>query len=152
MNERPWKRKKVIGRIDLVDFPLLKLNAVSVKIDTGAFTSSLHCDSIEEVVKKNKRVIRFKPLDPTHQQYKKKVIESDQYEVRSIRNSFGDDEDRFVITTEIELFDESFEIELSLTDRSDMKYPILLGRKLLANLFVVDVSKTNLSHNFKPKK
>ena len=99
------KRKKVIGRTDCADFPLLKLKGVSVKIDTGAYTSSLHCDSIEEVEKKNQKLIRFKPLDPTHHQFKKRAIETDKYEVRSIRNSFGDDEERYVITTEIVLFD-----------------------------------------------
>jgi len=145
---RPWKRKKTIGRTDYVDFPKLKLKEVSVKIDTGAYTSSLHCDSIEEVMKKDKKIIRFKPLDSSHFQFRKRHIETSKYEVRSVRNSFGDDEDRFVISTEIILFNESFEVELSLTDRSDMKYPILLGRKILANLFVVDVTKTNLSYKF----
>lgn len=145
---KPWKRKKTIGRTDIADFPKLKLKEVAVKIDTGAYTSSLHCASIEELFKNNKKVIRFQPLDSSHHQFKKKQIETKEYEVRSVKNSFGDDEDRFVITTDIILFGELFEIELSLTDRSDMKYPILLGRKLLANLFVVDVTKTNLSHKF----
>ncbi|MEM7162590.1 MAG: RimK/LysX family protein [Bacteroidota bacterium] len=149
---RPWKRKKVIGRTDCVDFPHLKLKGVSVKIDTGAYTSSLHCHSIEEVQKKDKKVIRFIPLDPSHDQFKKKAFEIDNYETRSIRNSFGSDEERFVITTEVILYGETFEIDFSLTDRSDMKYPILLGRKLLANLFVVDVAKTNLSFKTKVKK
>ena len=149
---RPWKRKKVIGRTDCADFPLLKLKGVSVKIDTGAYTSSLHCESIEEVEKKNQKLIRFKPLDSTHHQFKKRAIETDRYEVRSIRNSFGNDEERFVITTEVVLFGHTFEVELSLTDRSDMKYPILLGRKLLSNMFVVDVTKTNLSYKLERKK
>ncbi|NND76705.1 MAG: peptidase [Flavobacteriales bacterium] len=148
---RPWKRKKVIGRTDCADFPLLKLKEVSIKIDTGAYTSSIHCDSIEEIKKKNKKVIRFVLLDPYHSQYKKKPIETTEFEVKTVRNSFGQDEERYVISTEIILFNQIFDIDLSLSDRSDMKYPILIGRKLLADRFVVDVTKTNLSLKFKGK-
>ena len=72
---RPWKRKKVIGRTDCADFPQLKLKKVSVKIDTGAYTSSLHCNSIEEVEIGDKKVIRIVPLDPSHHQFKKGAIE-----------------------------------------------------------------------------
>lgn len=148
---KPRKRKNIIGRTDCADLPLLKLKEIPIKIDTGAYSSSIHCDSIEEIKKKNKRSIRFVLLDPFHQQYKNKTIETTDYEVKTIRNSFGNDEERFVINTEIRLFGEIFEIDLSLSDRSDMKYPVLIGRKLLANKFVVDVSKTNLSLKFKEK-
>lgn len=151
MEMRPWKRKKVIGRTDCADFPLLKLKEVSIKLDTGAYTSSIHCDKIEEIKKKNKKAISFTLLDPYHEQYKNKPIESFEYEVKTVRNSFGQDEERYVINTEIVLFGQGFKIDLSLSDRSDMKYPILIGRKLLADRFVVDVTKTNLSLKFKDK-
>lgn len=59
-------------------------------------------------------------------------------------------EERYVITTDILIFNKRIKTEFSLSDRSTMKYPILLGRKLLAKRFVVDVAVTNLS--FKNKK
>ena len=145
------KRKTTIGRTDCADLPLLKLKEIPIKIDTGAYTSSIHCDTIEEIKKKNKKAIRFVLLDPFHEQYNNRAIETADYEMKTIRNSFGQDEERFVIKTEIVLFNETFEIELSLSNRSDMKYPILIGRKLLADKFVVDVSRTNLSLKLKGK-
>ena len=149
---KPSKGKKAIGRTDCVDLPLLMLKEIPIKIDTGAYSSSIHCDPIEELKKKSKKVTPFVLLDPFHQQYKNKAIETTDHEVKTIRNSFGQDEERFIISTDIILFGETFEIDLSLSDRSDMKYPVLIGRKLLADKFVVDVTKTNLSLKLKGKK
>ena len=149
---RPWKRKKTIGRIDFVDFPELGLKNISVKIDTGAYTSSIHCHRIKEMAKGKKTVLKVDFLDPSHELYKKKLIEFTDFENSVVRNSFGQDEERYVIRTEVLLFQKTFEIELSLTNRSDMKHPILLGRKILADNFIVDVSKTNLSLKNKNKK
>jgi hypothetical protein len=56
------------------------------------------------------------------------------------------------VETTIVIFDEEFPIELSLSERSDMKYPVLIGRKLLNRRFVVDTSKKYLSHKLNQKK
>lgn len=149
---RRRKRKKTIGRTDLVDFPDLGLQNISVKIDTGAYTSSIHCHRIKETIKGGRPNLRVNFLDPSHELYEKKYKEFDDFEQSVVRNSFGQDEERYVIRTNILLFNKLFEIEMSLTNRSDMKHPILLGRKVLADNFVVDVSKKNLSYKFKNKK
>ena len=149
---RPWKRKKTIGRTDFVDFPELGIEDASVKIDTGAYTSSIHCNKIKEIRKGKTPLLKIDFLDPSHERYKKRLIEFKEFENKVVRNSFGQDEERYVIKTTVVIFDQPFEIELSLTDRSDMKHPILLGRKILAENFVVDVSKTNLSLKNKQKK
>lgn len=54
-------------------------------------------------------------------------------------------EERYVITTGVLIFNKLIKTEFSLTDRSAMKYPILLGRKFLVKRFIVDVSLVNLS-------
>ncbi|MEZ4766779.1 MAG: RimK/LysX family protein, partial [Calditrichia bacterium] len=64
---------------------------------------------------------------------------------KTVRSSSGHSEDRYFIQTILRIFDENLTVILSLTDRSDMKYPVLIGRKLLQKRFVVDVSRTNLS-------
>ena len=51
--------KKVIGRVDVVNFPKLNLNEISIKIDTGAYTSSIHCKDIEEVDGVLKLALRY---------------------------------------------------------------------------------------------
>ncbi len=49
--------KKILGRVDKVDFPELNLITVDVKIDTGAYTSAIHCSNIRE--KNNKLYLHF---------------------------------------------------------------------------------------------
>ena len=71
---------------------------------------------------------------------------SDQFSQRMIRNSFGVAELRYVIQTRIVLFGRTIRAEFTLADREQLKNPVLLGRKLLRNRFVVDVSQKNLSY------
>ncbi len=141
------KRKlHTIGRIEIVELPEWNIQRIEAKIDTGAYTSSLHCHHIEEFEQDGKAFVRFNLLDPNHPAYNDQLIEFPIYDRRDVKSSNGVSETRFFIKTGIKFFDEEYSIELSLTDRSEMKYPILIGRKFVKNKFVVDVSKKNLSH------
>ncbi|MEQ9619707.1 MAG: RimK/LysX family protein [Deltaproteobacteria bacterium] len=137
--------KLVIGRREKVDFPTLKLCDMDAKVDTGAYTSAIHCDSVRAVRKDGRRYVRFRLLDPSHPAYDEKEIRKPLLARRRIKNSFGQTEFRYIIKTKISLFGQDHDIELSLSDRSKMEYPILLGRKFLHKKFVVDVSRFNLS-------
>jgi hypothetical protein len=143
---------KIIGRIDKADFPELSLSDINVKVDTGAYTSTIHSHHIKEVIIDGEKQIEFKLLDPTHTKYKDEIFKTKRYKKKSVKNSFGKSEQRFVVETTIVIFDEEYPIELSLSERSDMKYPILIGRKLLNHRFIVDTSKQNLSYRIKKKK
>lgn len=146
------ENKKVIGRREMVNFPLLQLNEVEAKIDTGAYTSVIHCANIREVTLANgSRVIQFQLLDSSHPQYNHKLFEFTDFALRDIKSSFGDVQERYVIRTQIQVYEEIFEAEFSLSDRSDLKYPVLIGRALLQNNFVVDVSKKNVALKRKKK-
>ncbi|NJN77156.1 MAG: peptidase [Saprospiraceae bacterium] len=140
------KSKLLIGRYDIVDFPKLELLDIDIKIDSGAYTSSFHCSEIEEV----NDVLKCRFLDPEHEQYHKKYFTFKNYKQKIIKSSNGMTEKRFLIKTEILLFEEIYTIELSLTERGSMKFPVLLGRKFLSHKFVIDSAKKNLS--FKNKK
>lgn len=139
----------IIGRKDKVDFPELGLYDIDAKIDTGAYTSSIHCHDIRVMDEVGISKVRFRLLDPSRPTYNNKEFTHSIYAKREIKNSFGQVEERYIIKTKILLFDELFDTELSLTDRSRMVYPVLLGRKLLFNHFVVDVMQTDLSYNQK---
>lgn len=134
---------KIIGRIEQVSFPEWDLIDLDAKIDTGAYTSSLHCHHIEKIDDSH---IRFNLLDPTHDTYNEKLFELPIHKEKTVKSSNGITEQRFVVKTKIELMNERYDIELSLTDRSEMNYPVLLGRKLLKGRFLVDVSKKYLSN------
>lgn len=140
---------KTIGRADRADFPELSLRNIKIKIDTGAYTSSIHSHDISEFEKDNEAYIRFQILDPSNPKYKDKDYETKHFRKKSIKNSFGISEERYIVETTIILFGEEYPIELSLSERSNMKSPILIGRKLLNNRFIVDTSKKNLSYQLK---
>ena len=151
--QKPKLEKKIIGRREMVAFPELGIDEIEAKVDTGAYTSAIHCSDIHEEVKPDgTKVIALDLLDPSHPQYNHKKLEFSDYSLRDIRNSFGDVQERYVIKTKIQFFEELIEAEFSLSDRSDMKYPVLIGRKLLKGRFVVDVSRKNVSLKYKNKK
>jgi len=141
--------KLVIGRKDKVDFPELGLYNITSKIDTGAYTSAIHCHDIKLIRKGKRKFVTFKLLDPSHSTYNGKLLKHELLAERKIKNSSGQSEERCIIKTRVILFDSSYDIELSLTDRSKMECPVLLGRKLLRKRFLVDVGRINLSYKNK---
>ncbi len=136
-----------VGWKEVVDLPELNLYAVPAKTDTGAKTSVLHCSSIELIRIKRKQYVRFIPLDERFEDGGQ-VLTLPFHKERKIKNSFGNEENRYIINTKIQLFNQEYDIEISLRDRSEMEYPMLLGRSFLKKRFLVDVSKSNLSEKY----
>lgn len=140
---------QIIGRADKVDIPEFGLVNMPAKIDTGANRSAIHCSNIEHVMNNGVEEIIFHiPLDSSHGL---NCLHSKAYFKKKIRSSSGHVEDRYIIKTKIVLFGKEITTTFSLTDRAEMKYPILLGRKLLNSHFLVDVTQENLSFKLKTK-
>ena len=135
----------IIGRLERINLPNWDLIGLEAKVDTGAYSSSIHCSHIHSFEKNNEIWVRFQLLDPEHSSYNHKTFEVPVSDVRDVKSSNGSVESRYFVSTIIELNKQLIEVELSLTDRSEMKYPVLLGRKFLLNRFLVDVSKSNVS-------
>lgn len=138
---------KIIGRLEKIDFPEWSLFGIDAKIDTGAYTSSLHCHHIKPFSKGGKKYVQFNLLDPSHKIYNEKLFQLPVYRRKKVKSSNGAIEERFIVKTNVVLLGCYLKTELSLTDRSEMRYPVLVGRKLLNNRFLVDVSKEYLSMN-----
>ena len=147
------KRKlKVIGRREWVDLPELGLEKIMAKVDTGAYTSSIHVHDMEEIEIDGAPGVRFQVLDPNHPEYRDRYFEFPVLKQKYIKSSSGERQRRHIIRTRIKIYGKKFKIELSLANRSRMECPILLGRKALTNRFLVDVSQRYLSSNAeKPK-
>lgn len=143
------REKKVIGTVDTIDFVGLKLDDVPCKIDSGAQTSSLHCSKVRVIEKDGQEFLTFRVLDPSHEQYSKKKFVFDNFDERKIKNSFGSFEYRYVIRTKVRLFGQTLTCEFTLADRERMRYPVLIGKKLLKGRYIVDVSQRNLNAKFK---
>lgn len=143
MENQESDEKIVIGRRDLIDLPDFGIKNISAKVDTGAYTSALHASSIR--IHDNKLIFKLE-----YPKGESEIVIHD-FSERLIKNSSGVTEKRFVIKTKILIFNKIFETEFSLCDRSEMKHPVLLGRKFLKDQFIVDVSRFNLSYKQKRK-
>lgn len=132
-----------IGRRETVDFPDLGLFGLTAKIDTGANTTALHCSH----VRIENGVLIFRLLDETHPEYQATEHRFEKFEQKTIKSSFGESELRYIIRTKITIGKRTLRGIVSLTDRANMKYPVLIGRRLLKSRFLVDVSKLNTLQN-----
>lgn len=136
---------RILGRNDRVDLPGLGLTNIHAKVDTGAYTCSLHC-SYAEVVNNQ---LEFVLMDEEHPEFTGIKYTFKRFKQREIRNSFGEAELRYVIKTSIKIFDHRIRAEFSLSNRGNLKFPVLLGRKILRNRFLIDVTQKDLYFNSK---
>jgi len=136
---------QILGRSDRVDLPGLGLENIHAKIDTGAYNCSLHCSSNEVV----NGVLEFVLLDEEHSEFTGRKYFFKKFAQREIKNSFGEAELRYVIKTKIKVFDRLIRAEFSLSNRGNLKFPVLLGRKILRDRFLIDVTKKDLSYEWK---
>ena len=136
---------RILGRSDRVDLPGLGLENIQTKIDTGAYTSSLHCQGAEVI----DGTLEFVLLDEEHPEFTGMKCRFTKFDQREIKNSFGEAELRYVIKTKVKIFDQVIRAEFSLSDRGNLKFPILLGRKILRHRFMIDVTKKDLSFLYK---
>ena len=142
----------IIGRTELMDFPDLLLTHVPVKIDTGAYTSSIHAKNIKLKTKGNKKILTFDLLEGHYTTVYPRSVETAEYYTDTIRNSFGKSEERYIVNFKIKLGTKTFRTEFSLADRSVNNYPILVGRKTLNRRFLVDSSKSHIDRKELKKK
>jgi hypothetical protein len=136
-------QKKIIGKREIVDILDLELFGLDAKIDTGADSNSLHCDDI--IIDNENKLVTFKLLDEVHPAYHGKKLVMPLYKLKKVKSSNGTVQLRATIQVTVSFFGKKYKTDISLTDRSDMKYPMLIGRKFLVNRFLVDVSKEYLT-------
>lgn len=84
-------------------------------------------------------------LDESHPQFHGQKIQFSDYKVTTVRSSNGIQEQRFEVQSNIRLFDRLFTISLTLNNREEMRFPVLLGRKFLSKKFLVDPELQDIS-------
>jgi len=139
------KEKLIIGRRELANLPEFGLKNVDVKVDSGAYTSSIHVTHCKEIMTDQGPQLEVVFLDANHPAYINEKHYFDSFRVKKVKSSTGQEQMRYFIKCTIELLDRKIKTEFSLTERKGMRYPILLGRKLLNNRFIIDTSKVNVS-------
>lgn len=135
------QKKIIIGRTDHASFPKLGLDNIAIKIDTGAYTSSIHCSDISE----ENGLLHATFLDEEHEQFHGKVLTFDDYKVTTVRSSNGEVEQRYKVKANIRIFSKLYNISLTLSNRMKMRYPVLIGRKFLSSKFIVDPELKDIS-------
>ena len=126
----------IIGWRELVSLPALGLRSVPAKIDTGARTSSLHATILDQYERDGEKYVRF-AVD-FGRQHVRQICEAVHVDWRGITSSNGETQRRLIIKTQLVIGAKRFRAEISLADRSDMKFPMLIGRSALRRRFVVD--------------
>lgn len=130
-------KHNIVGSAEYISFPEFKLTDIPAKIDTGADTGAIHCTKIQEKTVDGVRTLQFSPFD-----HPELTFVADDYFMKSVRSSNGGSDKRYFITTTIAIKGAEYPIQLSLADRSEMTWPVLIGKKFLAeNNFLVDVTQ-----------
>lgn len=144
---RVLKNKLIVGSLELCDLPDLGITDLQIRVDTGAKTSSLHVNNIRRFKKGGKPWVSFDIRPDVYQVGKVANREAAIHDVRKIKSSNGVSEERYVIKTLFKIGGQSWPIEITLTDRSDMSNLMLLGRQGMKSRILVDPAKTFLMSN-----
>ena len=133
--------KEVIGWVENVG--VSSSNAiVKAIIDTGADSSSLHCECITPYERDGEQWVKFTITDIDDQSisYEKKILRTTK-----VKRHFGEVQERIVVRMGICIGDQYGETDVSLVDRSGFNYSLLIGRKYLKDKFIVDPGETFIS-------
>lgn len=142
----------VIGWREWVGLPELGVQRIKAKVDTGARSSSLHAVDLEDFEKDGAKWVRF-TIHPIQRETKKAIeAEAKVLEYRSVRSSSGNASTRPVIVTNVKLLGLTWPVELTLANRDDMGFRMLLGREAFRKRFAIDAGSSYYGGKPKPKK
>ncbi len=134
------KSRPIVGWREYVGFPDLGIPFVRAKIDTGARTSALHATHLHHYEVDGEEWVRFtvpaRAGRPAHR------VEAPLAGVKKVTSSNGETQKRFYIHTKLKIGRRSFSAEVTLTNRRQMGYAMLVGRTALIRRFNVDVAKS----------
>ncbi len=126
-----------IGWREWLALPELQIPAIKAKIDTGARTSALHAFFVEPFIKDDQQMVRF-GVHPLPKRLDVEIVcEAPVKDFREVSDSGGHREMRYVIETTILIGDLPRQIEMTLTNRDNMKFRMLLGRTAMGGLRVI---------------
>lgn len=131
----------IVGRVEWVSLLDYGNQLIPAKVDTGADISSIWAT----MVKEQDHSLSFVLFGKKSEYYtgEKISLQQSDYNFTRIANSFGDKELRYVVNLRVRINGRIIKANFSLANRSRKTYPILLGRRLLKNKFLVDVAKGN---------
>lgn len=142
-----YEGRMIVGAVEWVYLELPKHHYMA-RVDSGAATSSLHAYNITRFERNGKRWVRFVLKNGDDQEIE---VETPLVRIASIRQASSEELDRRpVVSMKVYLGNVQQETEFTLTDRSDMTYPVLLGREFLRDITLIDVGRQHVQPKYQP--
>ncbi len=132
----------IIGWREWLLLPDLGISRIKAKIDTGARSSSLHAYDIEQFEREGCSLVRFKVHPIQRQEQLEVSCIAEVHDIRSVRSSSGQATDRIVIQTRVSWLDQTWSIDLTLADRSQMGFRMLVGREAIRGRMLVEPGRS----------
>lgn len=124
----------LFGWMEYIGLPELGLDQVKAKLDTGARTSAIHAENIELFDHDGVEWVRFQTLpDWDNPKVGFRTVEAPVVHIREIKNTSGIPEERLVVKTLARFGNRTWKIDVSLADRTNMTFPMIIGRAALKN-------------------
>lgn len=134
----------IIGACEWVALPGLNIDYLRARVDTGAKTCALHASGIETFMRDDSQWVRFR-VHLGHPEPNRWITCNNRLKgVRLVRNTSGEMEERYTITTPIIIGHARWEVDITLTNRERMTYRMLLGRSAMKNHALVNPARTFL--------
>lgn len=138
------KEKMIVGWRETLSLPWLGIEQINAKVDTGARTSCLHAFKVESFTKEETLWVRFWIHPVQRNNDKVTVCEAKVIDERIVRDSGGHEESRYVIQSDVSLGGQTWPIEITLTNRENMGFRMLLGRTAMHRRILVNPTKSFL--------
>ena len=133
-----YKEKIIVGWREKVALPDLGIDQIKAKIDTGARTSALHAFRIKTFRRGKRRIAKFYVHPVQHRREPELLCEARIVDERVVTSSNGKQEHRYVVETLLQVGGTAWPIEITLTNRDEMGFRMLLGRQALRRRAIVD--------------
>ena len=132
------QNKIILGSEEWCSFPEIGIPAIKARVDSGAKTSALHAINIAPFLKAEENWVKF-DINPIQNNLKTVIhCEAKLIDKRIVKSSSGFREQRYVIQTNINIGNDTWPIEMTLTNRDSMGFRMLLGREAMSGRILVD--------------
>ena len=142
----------IIGWREWVSLPELGIRHIKAKIDTGARSSSLHAFDITPFTRDDTPMVGFSVHPVQRRENFSVQCEAPIHDIRSVRSSSGEARDRYVSQTPVIWVGEKWIVELTLADRTEMGFRMLIGREAVRGRMLVDPGRSYFGGRRKRKK
>jgi hypothetical protein len=138
-----------LGWRERLALPQLGIGMLKAKLDTGARSSSLHVDTLESFQRDGATWLRFN-IHVGRRQPVDVYCEAPALDRRAVTDTGGRRTERWFIRSEVQLAGQTFGVDINLTNRRHMLFPLLLGRSALVGRFAVDPSRSYTQSRLSP--